>query len=124
MNLSILQNFAGRRLLVLAALFLAACSHQRASQEEQSAPEPITVLQPVIPDVACEQNISGWVHVSFMVTEGGTVEDAQVIASKPRKLFDAAALESVSRLIYDRGYRPQAVRQRIVFDPARMCGSR
>jgi len=52
---------------------------------------------PEIPQKALINGISGWVDVAFTVGVDGRVRDADVIASEPDQLFDAAALKAVYR---------------------------
>ena len=41
--------------------------------------------------------IEGWVEVEFTVTALGTVTNAKIINSKPRRVFDAATLRALRK---------------------------
>ncbi len=52
-------------------------------------------IQPVYPPDALRQRIEGWVTIQFTITPSGAVKDPKVIDSKPRRVFDQAALRSI-----------------------------
>ena len=62
---------------------------------------PLVRINPDYPPSAQTNSIEGWVRVQFTVTAAGTVRDAIVVASEPRSVFDAAALEAVARWRYN-----------------------
>ena len=75
---------------------------------------------PLYPRGALIRGVEGWVELEFTVTETGAVADAVVIASRPNRVFDGAAL----RAIYQWKYKPRIIdgeatfqlkRQKIVF---------
>ena len=55
------------------------------------------MVPPKYPLQAARDNQQGWVEVEFTVTADGSVSNAQVIDSQPRRIFDRAATEAVSR---------------------------
>ncbi len=62
---------------------------------------PLSRVVPVYPDQALEQRIGGWVVIRFTVTGVGSVDDAEVIDSEPRGVFDVAALEAIKDFNYE-----------------------
>jgi len=62
---------------------------------------PLVRVDPVYPPRLEARGIEGSVHVQFNVTAAGTVRDAIVVASEPRSVFDAAALEAIARWRYN-----------------------
>ncbi len=52
-------------------------------------------IPPRYPYRAERKRIEGWVKVSFVITEQGTVQDAVVIDAQPRGVFDMAALQAI-----------------------------
>jgi protein TonB len=55
------------------------------------------MVPPKYPLQAARDNQQGWVEVEFTVTADGSVSNAHVIDSQPRRTFDRAATEAVSR---------------------------
>lgn len=53
--------------------------------------------EPVYPDQALDQLISGWVEMEFTVAKDGTVQNVIVTGSEPRRIFDAAATSAMKR---------------------------
>ena len=52
-------------------------------------------IPPRYPYRAERKRIEGWVKVSFIITEQGTVKDAVVVDAKPKGIFDKAALQAI-----------------------------
>jgi len=52
-------------------------------------------IPPRYPYRAERKKIEGWVKVSFIITEQGSVKDAVVVDAKPRGIFDRAALQAI-----------------------------
>jgi protein TonB len=77
---------------------------------------PIVRIEPQFPREALINGISGYVRVSFMVMEDGSVEPGtvKVIEAKPPRLFDSAAQRAVSRW----KFKPRIVDGRPVKRPA------
>lgn len=77
---------------------------------------PIVRIEPQFPREALINGISGFVRVSFMVMEDGSVEPGtvKVIESKPPRLFDSAAQRAVARW----KFKPRIVDGRPVKRPA------
>jgi protein TonB len=59
------------------------------------APKRTKYVMPRYPPDALEDELEGWVDVSFTVTPAGDVTDVRVEAAEPRNRFDRAALSSV-----------------------------
>lgn len=66
---------------------------------------PIVRINPQYPREALVEGIEGWVDIEFTILEDGTVSDAVVTASQPRRLFDKAA----RRAIYRWKFKPRIV---------------
>ena len=77
---------------------------------------PIVRIEPQFPRDALINGISGYVRVSFMVMEDGSVEPGtvKVIEAKPPRLFDSAAQRAVARW----KFKPRIVDGRPVKRPA------
>ncbi len=56
---------------------------------------PLVRIAPQYPRKAAMNKKEGWVKIAFTITSTGTVKDAKVIDSKPRRLFDRAALKAI-----------------------------
>jgi protein TonB len=56
---------------------------------------PLVAVNPLYPLRAKRMGISGWVKVRFMVTREGRVENAEVLESDPKGIFDHSALVAV-----------------------------
>ncbi|MCF6354405.1 MAG: energy transducer TonB [Candidatus Polarisedimenticolaceae bacterium] len=52
-------------------------------------------IPPRYPYRAERKKIEGWVKVSFIITEQGSVQDAVVIDAQPKRVFDMAALQAI-----------------------------
>ena len=55
------------------------------------------MVPPKYPMQAARDNEQGWVEVEFTVTADGSVSNAHVVDSQPRRIFDRAATEAVAR---------------------------
>jgi protein TonB len=62
---------------------------------------PLVRATPDYPPRAAADGTEGWVQVQFTVTAAGTVRDAEVVASEPGTIFDAAALKAIARWRYN-----------------------
>ena len=65
-----------------------------------SGDSPVGILSkpdPVYPRSALQRGQEGWVKVSFTITEQGRIENPAVVSSRPRQIFDQAALEAIMR---------------------------
>ena len=59
---------------------------------------PVGILsktRPVYPRDALQRGEEGWVKVSFTITEQGRIENPAIVSSRPRQVFDRAALEAI-----------------------------
>lgn len=54
-------------------------------------------ITPKYPRKAVRSGKEGWVKIEFTITEQGAVVDPKVIASKPRRIFDRAALKAIRK---------------------------
>jgi bla regulator protein BlaR1 len=64
-------------------------------------PVPVARVNPDYPKRALRMGLEGWVKVRYSVDETGAVVDAVVVESKPRRVFDEAAIDAVSHWQYD-----------------------
>lgn len=55
----------------------------------------VSRVPPQYPYRAKRRGIEGWVDVSFMITEQGDVQDAVVVESDPKGIFDDAAIQAL-----------------------------
>jgi len=58
---------------------------------------PIVRISPIYPRKAALKGIEGWVKLEFTITQDGAVSDVKVLDSKPRRMFDRAAVKSLLR---------------------------
>lgn len=71
---------------------------------------------PDYPAAAEARGITGWVQLEFTVTKAGVVRAARVVASRPDRIFDRAALTAIARW----RYKPRIVEGRAVDTPGVM----
>jgi protein TonB len=57
----------------------------------------ISRVAPQYPYRAQRRGIEGWVRVSLLITEQGTVRDVVVVSAEPEGIFDQAAIKAVSK---------------------------
>ena len=57
----------------------------------------ISRIPPQYPYRAQRRGIEGWVKVSLLITEQGTVQDVVVVDAQPEGVFDNAAIRAVSK---------------------------
>jgi len=65
----------------------------------------IVCIQPNYPHAPARAGIEGWVKVEFIVNSSGTVTDAKIIDSHPKRTFDQATL----RAIYKSKFKPMVI---------------
>jgi periplasmic protein TonB len=58
---------------------------------------PLQRIPPQYPRDAARSGITGWVQLEVMVNADGSVRNAKVVDSKPRGIFEAAAVQAVMR---------------------------
>ena len=105
------QAAAARQAAETAAKPVAEAPHA-AAVPVAAAPKPVAtapaaaenrdaqitrMVPPKYPLQAARDNQQGWVEVEFTVTTDGRVSNAQVVDAQPRRVFDRAAIEAVSR---------------------------
>lgn len=61
---------------------------------------PLLKVAPLYPQRAAKRNQEGYVLVEFTVTRTGEVRDVKVIESKPKYVFDNAAIEAARKFKY------------------------
>jgi protein TonB len=63
-----------------------------------SGNSPVGILsrtKPAYPRDALQRGQEGWVKVSFTITEHGRIDNPSVVSSRPRQVFDQAALDAI-----------------------------
>jgi len=94
------------RLLVTAAVFGASISAVGAQDASNAgngtfvSATPFERRNPDYPSTALSRGQEGWVMVSYVVSETGTVEEAMIEDSSGVESFEQAALEAVQRWRY------------------------
>ncbi|MEN8179747.1 MAG: energy transducer TonB [Pseudomonadota bacterium] len=63
--------------------------------EENAELIPLAMIAPMYPRKAALEGKEGWVKLEFTVTKLGTVKDVKVLGSKPRRVFDRAAMKAI-----------------------------
>jgi protein TonB len=58
-------------------------------------------VDPEYPPRARQQGIEGYVDVLFTISPVGTVQDAEVVRSKPSLVFDRTALRAIRKWKYN-----------------------
>ncbi|MDO3377682.1 energy transducer TonB [Geoalkalibacter halelectricus] len=59
---------------------------------------PVSQVPPVYPRRALMQGLSGWVKLTFIINEDGSVGDVEVVEASPRRgVFDHEAVRALSR---------------------------
>ena len=86
-------------------------------QARTGLPDVISSAQPAYPPAALRDGTSGEVTVSFTVNADGSVGEASVVSSKPRRVFDAAALEAIKRWKFEAPGEPVSGRRTFQFNP-------
>jgi len=62
---------------------------------------PMVRPDPEYPPQLEARGVTGWVTLEFTVTKIGTVKDPRVVAARPQRVFDRAALNGVRRWRYN-----------------------
>ncbi|MEM7413566.1 MAG: energy transducer TonB [Myxococcota bacterium] len=62
---------------------------------------PLVQPEPEYPIALEQRGITGWVTVEFWVTKTGSVRDPVIIAARPKRVFNQAALKGVRRWKYN-----------------------
>jgi protein TonB len=80
-------------------------------EEVDQPPRAVRKVMPVYPHKAKQEKINGKVILRFIVNRKGNVENAKVVFSQPKGVFDAKALEAIRKWKFKPGkYEQQAVR--------------
>jgi protein TonB len=66
-------------------------------------PSPVKREPPSYPKSAEARGIEGWVSLKFNVDAGGNVSSPQVVEASPPGVFDAAAIDALSKWKYQAG---------------------
>ncbi|MCC5855468.1 MAG: energy transducer TonB [Idiomarina sp.] len=62
--------------------------------------QPLVRVEPRYPPEASRDGIEGWVQLRFTINEVGGVEDIEIIAAEPRRIFDREARNALRRWRY------------------------
>jgi TonB family protein len=78
---------------------------------------PVGTRMPIIPKVAWDNKINGWVLLSFTVSSEGRVRDIRILDASPKGVFEENAVLAVSKWRYQGfiGY-DRYVSQKIEFE--------
>ena len=57
---------------------------------------PLIRIPPIYPRRAAAKGIEGWVKLEFTVLETGDVTDVKILKSKPKRIFNRAAVKAIS----------------------------
>jgi TonB family protein len=60
----------------------------------------INKLDVLYPTRAIQDNVEGWVELSYTIAANGSVSSVKIVNSQPAKVFDSSAANAVSRLRY------------------------
>jgi len=71
--------------------------------EAMAAPAPVKREAPEYPKGAEKRGIEGYVALKFNVDADGNVISPQVVEASPPGVFDAAAIEALSKWKYEKG---------------------
>lgn len=95
--LSIAYSRQGKEDLATEQLVLISKHHV---ETENTNVQPVYRTNPKYPRYAADRGIEGWVHMEFIVTIQGKIEDIKVLDSDPRDVFDQAAMDAVAQWRY------------------------
>ena len=94
------QNIAGMDIGIDLGLEMDSGAGFVAAQGDSDS-VPVVRVEPQYPLRAEERGIEGWVELEFTISAQGTVKDARVLRSKPKGVFDRAALRAVKKWKYN-----------------------
>ena len=107
----------------LTGLLFALFSGPAPSSAEPAittAPKPLARAHPEYPRAALQRGVEGSVLLEFSVDRNGNVVSPHVLESRPRGVFDKAALEALSRWKYEAlGAETTALKVRLTFQNRR-----
>lgn len=88
-----------------------------SEQKSMNTITPVGTRTPIIPKVAWDNKINGWVLLSFTVTSEGRVKDIRVLDASPKGVFEENAVLAASKWRYQGfiGY-DRYVSQKIEFE--------
>jgi periplasmic protein TonB len=108
-----------RKLLALTgslAVLFTGPAPASADMAATSAPKPLARAKPAYPRAALRRGLEGSVLLEFSVDPDGNVVAPRVIESRPRGVFDEAALEALSKWKYEAlGAETSAIKVRLTF---------
>ena len=98
------------------AVLLAGAAPSSAEPAITSAPKRLAHTNPEYPRGALRRGVEGSVLLEFSVDRHGNVVSPRVVESRPRGVFDAAALEALSKWKYEAlGAETSALKVRVTF---------
>lgn len=100
----------------IPAVAEAAITNAPRSHAITAAPKPISRSNPEYPRGALRRRVDGSVLLEFAVDGSGNVVSPRVLESRPRGVFDEAALSALSKWKYEAlGAESSALRVRLTF---------
>jgi protein TonB len=87
----------------MAALILGSFGAMAFSAATMAAPAPVKRETPEYPKGAEKRGIEGYVALKFNVDVDGNVVSPQVVEASPPGVFDAVAIEALSKWKYEKG---------------------
>jgi len=87
----------------LTALVAGGLVVMALAGEAAAAPAPVKREAPEYPKGAEKRGIEGFVALKFNVDADGNVMSPQVVEASPPGVFDAAAIEALSKWKYEKG---------------------
>ncbi len=92
-----------RSLQLFILILVVGCSSsvENTYSSEYLDLEPIEFVSPRYPKVAVENNLSGYVVMTFNITKNGDVADIVVIDSTPKGIFEKVAVQALSKWKYE-----------------------
>ncbi len=94
-----------------------AAAARAAAKPTAADLRPLAMPSPTFPREALRDGTSGEVLVEYTVGIDGSVTDARVVNSEPRRVFDRAALEAVESWRFQPISAPVTTRRAIGFNP-------
>ncbi|WP_286299795.1 energy transducer TonB [Vibrio apostichopi] len=108
-----------RFLKLFPLVLIAGCSNflDNTGSSEYVDLVPIEVVNPRYPTVAYENNLSGYVVMTFNINKQGYVTDIVVIESIPKGIFEKVAVQALSKWKYEplKDVEPIAQKEKIEF---------
>lgn len=86
--------------MTLSSMTYAGNIDSKAAKHVEYQVFPIKRVEPVYPKYAAAQSLTGSVRLKFDVLENGETNNISVVTSKPKGIFDQAAIDALSKWTY------------------------